>query len=278
VGLVTLDLVMFTYIEPNTLLHWLSFVPQLETLSTSLSSNRDVEGQPIHPPIMTPVTLPNLHHFTFQGLSTYLEAIVHRITTPRLEKLGIDSFDPITGFFPHLLQFMNTTEGPRFDSAKFVLLRQAVRMKFYPLDEAKMYALSIHMFIGQVSFMAQVLNASSQMFYAIEHLTLEYDSHSWSYKEHNEVDRTEWRQLLGSFRNVKTLRVDEWLVDELSRCLGLDDGEIPLDILPELQELIYSGNGNTTGDPFISFVDARQSAGRPVTLVRRNPTSASVIL
>ena len=37
-------------------------------------------------------------------------------------------------------------------------------------------------------------------------------------------------------------------------------------VLPELQELTYFGSGNT-GDAFTLFVEARQNAGRPITLV-----------
>ena len=90
--------------------------------------------------------------------------------------------------------------------------------------------------------------------------------HSQSSEEHNQADRTECRRLLGSFRNVKTLRIDEGPVEELSYCLELDDGELPLELLPELHVLTYSGSGDT-GDAFNSFIDARQVAGRPVTLI-----------
>jgi hypothetical protein len=38
-----------------------------------------------------------------------------------------------------------------------------------------------------------------------------------------------------------------------------------------MQELTYSGSGNT-GDAFTSYIDARQDAGRPITLVRRSPS------
>ncbi|KAH9996243.1 hypothetical protein BJV77DRAFT_1157476 [Russula vinacea] len=38
-----------------------------------------------------------------------------------------------------------------------------------------------------------------------------------------------------------------------------------LELLLELQELTSSGSGDT-GDPFTSFIDTRQNAGRPVTL------------
>jgi len=114
---------------------------------------------------------------------------------------------------------------------------------------------------------AQIFNTLSQMFSAVEHLTLAHDVHSRSSEEHNEVDRTEWRNLLGSFSNVKTLRIEDGLVRELSRSLPSEDGGHPLEHLPELQELTYSGGGNAN-DVFTSFIDARQNAGRPVTLIK----------
>ena len=95
VGLVTLCLWMndpSTYFHPNALLHWLSFMPQLETLVISFSfpvPNREIERQLTRTPIITVITLPNLCLLWFRGVSAYLEALVHRITTPRLEKLQI---------------------------------------------------------------------------------------------------------------------------------------------------------------------------------------------
>ena len=88
-----------------------------------------------------------------------------------------------------------------------------------------------------------------------------------SSERHNEVDRTEWRKLLRPFINVKTLRIEEGLVKDLSRCLELEDGELPLELLPELQELDYIWS-DISGDEFTSFIDVRQNAGRPVTLFR----------
>ena len=67
---------------------------------------------------------------------------------------------------------------------------------------------------------------------------------------------------------MKTLLVGDGLAEGLSRCLRLEDGELPLELLPELQELVYFGSRDT-GDAFTSCLDARQNAGRPVTLVRQ---------
>ena len=80
-------------------------------------------------------------------------------------------------------------------------------------------------------------------------------------KEHNKVDRTEWRKVLKPFRNMTALRLDDGLVEGLSRCLELDGGELPLVLLPGLQELTYFGSL----DSFTPFINAREIPGRPVT-------------
>ena len=53
-----------------------------------------------------------------------------------------------------------------------------------------------------------------------------------------------------------------------SRCLQSDDGELPPRLLPELQELTYSGSGDI-GDAlaFALLIDSRQSAG-PIALIQ----------
>ena len=279
VGLVTLCLVMVhpsTYFHPNILLRWLSFMPQLETLAVYFSfpvPNRDVERQLTHTPITTHITHHNLHHLEFRGVGTYLEALVHRITTPHLEKLAVFFFNQLTFSVTRLLQFVNATENLTFKNARFEFYNNNVAVEVYSRKEAEVY-LFISVFCRhldwQVSSVAQIFNLLSPLFSAVEHLTLEHRVHSQSSEEHNEADRTEWRQLLGSFRNAKTLRIDKGLVEELSRCLELDDGELPLELLPELQELTvltYPGHRNTS-DALTSFIDARQDAGRPLTVVR----------
>jgi hypothetical protein len=169
---------------------------------------------------------------------------------------------------------MNTAENLRFESfdrAKFEFYAERVFVSVYPRGAEK-YALyiSVHCWDldWQVSSFAQISNSLSPMFSSVEDLTLEHKEHSRSSEEHNEVDRGEWRKLLRLFSNVKTLRIDKGLVGELSRCLQLEDGELPLELLPELQELTYTGSANT----FTSFTDARQNAGRPVILDRRSPS------
>jgi hypothetical protein len=276
VGLVTLSLIVnnpSTYFHPNSLLRWLSFMPQLETLligSFFAVPNREIERQLSLKPTITTAALPNLHQIKYRGVSAYLEALVQQITASRLEKLHVVYFNQLTFSIPRLVQFMNTTENLRFDSGRFRFDDDKVYVHIYPRDRAEMNTLFINVdcwyLDWQVSSVAQIFNSLSQLSSAVEHLTFEHEVHSRSSEEHNEVDRTEWHKLLRPFRNVKTLYFGNGIVEQLSRCLELEDGELPLELLPELQELTYSRSGDT-GDAFTSFINARQNAGRPVTVV-----------
>ena len=267
VGLVSFSLIitnLSTYLQPNTLLQWISFMPQLETL-TIYSDAIDIERQPTHVPI---VTLPNLRWFWFQGSNAYLERVVRQVTTPRLERLQIFFFEQYYFSVPRLSQFINTTKNLRFSNATLGFCHDQVDVGMYPREEADM-SQSLHIRIPskytefRVSAVAEVSNSLSQVFSAVEHLTLKYEFDLLSLYV---IDRKEWHKILRSFSNVKTLRVSDEFVEILSRCLRSDDGELPLDLLPELHELIYS-KSRDTDDLFTSFINARQNAGRPITLV-----------
>jgi hypothetical protein len=277
-GLVNLYLTLFhpsTYIQPADLLQSLSLMPQLELLLIYFHfsvSNRDVERQLMHTPVMTDVTLPNLRFFALQAVSTYSEAVLSRITSPRLGKFQICYPTQLTFSVPQLVQFMQRTENIRFDRAKFCFESGKVYVKVNPPENnmsVDVFSIIVHCspLHRQVSSVAQIFNALSQILSVVEQLSLVHRVRSWSSEEHSEVERTEWRKLLRSFTNVKTLRVHHGLVKELSRCLQLDDGEHPLELLPELQSLAYSGSGNAN-DAFTSFIDARKNAGLPVTLIK----------
>jgi hypothetical protein len=166
--------------------------------------------------------------------------------------LELEFFNQLTYSVLPLLQFVNTTQNLRFQSAKLEFNNEQFVAEVYPHEDAKMYALRIivdccHL-DWQVSSATQIFNSLRPMFSAVERLTLEHGLHRRSSEEHNEADPTEWRRLLGSFSNVKTLRIDKGLVEELSVCLQSDDGELPF----ELQEL--SSESGNTGDGFTTFV------------------------
>ena len=301
-GLVTLWLFMCdpsAYFQPIVLLRLISFMPQLETLKIDFqhaeedaesseedvesadedvesadedveSAEEDVENQLTQ----TLITLPNLRWFDFCGSVPYLQPLVCDIIAPRLEKLKIFFQPRLVFFVTGLSDFMITTENLRFDSAEFVFSREVVHAGFYLRAKAGtgIYAISIRIycaraFFSQVASITQIFFNVGQRFSAVERLILEDKENGWLFKSKIGDQRKDWHKLLRSFSNVKTLHIDDGLVETLSHCLRLEDGEYPPELLSELQELSYSGSVDANGEALTPFIDARQSAGRPVNLV-----------
>ena len=262
----------YVYFHPNALLQRLPLMPLLETLQIAFHSlpTHDIQMQLLDTPITTHVTLPNLRWFAFGGTNTYLETLLPWMTTPLLERLQIKFVHQLTFSVPRLLQFMNTAENLRFGSAMLAFYNEFISMRVYPHKGARMYAFYLQVTCKQrawqVASAAQLFNALRTVFSTVEDLTLEY----WGSLEwHDEADRMRWHELLRPFSNVKSLHVDNGLVRVLSRFLQTDDGESPLELLPELKELSYIPMDDLC-DIFTPFINARQNAGHPVTLIRYN--------
>ena len=277
IGLVTLILRWIhpsTYLHPNHLLQQISLLPLLETLEIGFCSpipNREVESQLLHMPIITHVTLSHLLWFTFFGISAYLEALLPHVVAPFLKKLNVHFFNQLSFSVPHLLQFMMTTGSLGFSGLRFLFYHEAVVVFTVAqagagigIEDFSMQVLCRHL-DWQVSSVAQIFSALSPLFSMVEELNLDYRIHTLSSEEHNQADHTRWRELLGLFRSVKTLRVYDGLVEELSRSLQLD-GEPPLGLLPELKELVYPA-GSIGDKTFSSFVRERELVGHPVNLI-----------
>jgi hypothetical protein len=278
-NLVTLSLNLIplsAYFHPNALLQRLSLMSQLEILCIYFNSyypSRDVERHLLQTPTMTYITLPNLRRFGFQGASAYLEVLLPHVTLPLLEKLQIYFFNQLTYSIPHLQRFIGTAKNLQFSTTILIFCQDYLDVLVYPHEEARMYSLS--MFLGgrhldwQVACAAQVFHMLRTVFSAVEHLTLEFysDRLSISSEWNNNADRTQWRELLEVFGNVKTLFVDGELVDQLSHALQPGEGESPMELLPELQEVSCFAGGALPNE-FTLFIDARQKVGRPVTVVR----------
>ena len=181
-GLVTLCLVMgnpSNYFDQTVLFQWITFMPQLRTLVVLFYfpvPNLDVERQLSRIPLLGHITLPNLRHFWFRGVSAYMEAVVRRISAPRLQKLQILFFEQLTFSIPHLVQFMNTTENLRFGDCRLQFFDELVDVEVYSReeteDETEMYAFHTRVHCWhldwQVSSVSQILNALGQRFSTVE--------------------------------------------------------------------------------------------------------------
>ena len=274
VGLVTLRLVDIppsTYFPPSFLLTRLSLMPQLEKLEIGFYSplpNRDVERQPLGTPIITHITLPNLRMFLFNGVSAYLEGLLAQIRAPVLSELDIMLFSQLTFTLPRLLLFMGTFENLGFNTVKLVFRNNDAQLVAYQLGERKSYPFKLQIMCRhldwQVSSAAQILNTLQPILSGVEKLTLIHGKHYRSSEWHNEVDRTQWHQLLRPFSNLKTLYVQNELVGKLARSLHTDDGDPPPELL-SLEKVGYSG-GRVAQKALTPFIDERRVTGHPVKL------------
>jgi hypothetical protein len=165
------------------------------------------------------------------------------------------------------------TENFRFIHARILFYHEAVVVFAYTSGEAGSDNFNITVCCGhldwQVSTMAKISNVLGPLFSEVVDLALDYRWHSLSalsLDSYDRVDHALWLELLGSFRNVKTLRVHQGLIGELSRSLRLD-GEPPRAVLPELKEIVCPVE-NVDDKTFASFIREREVAGQPVNLVK----------
>ena len=262
------------YFDPNALLQRVSLMPQLEILEIFFIQNldfprNDIERQLLHTPIPTLVTLSNLRCLGFKGASVYLESLLCQVTIPLLKKLQVYFFKEPTYSIPQLQQFMSTAENFRPNATTFTIHHHFLEVTAYPHKGAGIYTLYVSLggqgLDWQVASAARVCRTLRTVFSTVKHLTIKYygiNRSSWRV----EPDRTQWRELLRTFVNVKTLFVGRDYAGQLFHALQPDEGESPTELLPELQELSYPpiySSDNT----FTPFIDARQRAGRPVTLI-----------
>ena len=280
-GLVKLSLVWDhppTYPCPGTLLQRLSSVPSLEMLQISFYSsvyNEEVERQLPHALTMTHVIFPNLRRFTFDGDRDYLEAFLTWIITPLLEKLHIAFFyqhNDHTFPVPHLVKFLGTIESLGFANVKLKICPWYILVQVYHRRSVGGDFSLLHYdsgtFSQKMSTAGGIVNSLGTLFSTVEHLTLQRETASVSMGIGMEHSLTQWCKLLWPFGNVKTLLVDDGWTGEMSRFLPFGPRGPPMELLPELEELVYCTHQDIVVKAFTKFTKACRKAGRPVTLVR----------
>jgi hypothetical protein len=262
------------YFSPNYIVTRLLLMPQLETLGIEFnwSLNRNVVRQLSDTPTLTDVTLPNLRLFTFVGVSAYLEGLLAQISAPVLGALHFTFFNQLTFTIRSLLWFMLESENLIFKSVKLVFDRDSVDIIADPHRASRNQPLRLRATCRhldwQVAFAVQILGALSPVLTVVEELVVSHVEHDLSSEWHNEVERTQWRELLRPFSGVKTLHVQNELFEGLSCSLCSENGEMCLELLPNLQELQCS-DGSSLGGAFTPFIIERQTAGHPLRIPTR---------
>lgn len=205
------------------------------------------------------------------GTSTYLEALLPCMTMPLLMRLQIYFFGQLSFSLPHLLQFLRTIENFWFGYATFIF-GEKVSMSTHSCAVAKRFSLHIcvesrHL-DWQVASTVQIIGA----FFLVVDLTLKYTNcNSMSSEGANEADWSQWHELLRLFRKLKRLHIAGDLIQAFSCSLESEDGESPMELLPELKVLSYSGSCNG-GDAFNRSIASQKNTGHPIALIHcHNP-------
>jgi hypothetical protein len=266
-----------TYLHPGDLLQRLSFAPQLEKLQISFDSTvPNTEHRRISlAPNMTQLTFLSLRTFAFKGPSAFLEALLPWMTTPLLKNIQLIFFYQPPFSVPHLLKFLSTIGGLRFACAKLTFHDELISVMAHPHEADVGHFSCLYRDCGafdrQLASAEQIFNSLGTIFTTVENLTLEFARVGLPSDTSTEVEpvtRTDaWRKILQSFRDVRTLLVDDKTAGKVSRSLVLDDGGSPMDRLPGLKELSYFACDDV-GGAFTAFSDARQKSGRPAILIR----------
>jgi hypothetical protein len=281
-GLVTLFLSNIqesSYFPPNYLLTWLSFMPRLEVLIidflSPLPNPHSASGaQSLQTLNVMPVTLTYLRRFVFIGTATYLERLIARINAPFLSILFIYLIDnqPLSFTIPHLLQFMQSSQNLKFSAVRLDFNDLFFQVRADPwtgkLKGPLALGIKCEHLIQQVEFAVQILNTLAPALSVVKQVTL---SHGHIRALHV-VDRLAWRDLLRLFSNVKILHVQDKLVTGVSRSLRSEGEEQPLELLPNLEKVGYSG-GKDARDAFAALLDERGVlAGLPLSLRLVHPS------
>jgi hypothetical protein len=157
---------------------------------------------------------------------------------------------------------MGTTERLIFSGFRIGFLGAVVVVHALPHEGAKVDAFYMHVSRQCLDWrvtcsMTQIFDTLDFAFSSIERLYVRSRERESSPEEDNDVDvdPTQWRILPGSFSNVEALLIDDGLILSLS-LQSRDDGEPPLDLLPQLKnlKLVYSASGDVDDDSFTSFI------------------------
>ena len=263
------------YFPPIHLVAQLQHLLYLEELSIGFAIPVPLpssEGELLPRPI-SPVTLPALRWLTFRGVGAYLENLVAQISAPLLEQLTLTLFFELAFTLVNLGEFIRRTEGFVCLVSRVIFNEEGASINASHDDQRGIGKFGLYVNVNcetldwQIDSATQVCGALGNVLSAVEDLTIDIDMDVMrSFWENDTLDSTLWHELLLPFIGVKKLHISFSLTLELSQALESAPEELVLELLPELQELEVQLEIDSARKAFTAFVEARESAGRPIYL------------
>jgi hypothetical protein len=256
------------YFPPGHLVTQLQCLPYLEELSIGpLPSSK---GELLPAPI-PPTTLPTLRQFTFRGEDVYLNNLLAQIDTPLLERLNLTLLFDLDFTLANLTEFIHRTEGVECLVARVIFNKDGPSIDAGYNEQWGAGKLNLQIncepLDWQIASATQVCGTLGKVLSAVKELTLDLNVNGMPPDWENRLDSTLWHELLLPFIGLKKLHISSSLTLELSRSLeSVAGGGLALELLPELQVLEVHVDVSHSENAFSSFVETRQSMGRPVDL------------
>jgi hypothetical protein len=257
------------YFSPEAIAASLAALPRLEMLVIGFHEATSRPDQ-IHPPPETRIILPSLTFFVFRGSSEYLEDLVGRIDSPRMNHMSIFYIYRLLGFqVAQLSKFIDRSVGPKLiksGNVEVSFSRSLVAFKFRRREnglDPDTHLATINVFYEGINWrvtpISQLLSKFPAAFDNVVHLELKGDE-----EYPPQGPQIEWSHLLYQFPTMRTLLVHRELAGHVS--LALEDimDEIVTELLPSLELVCLEGELVPLLDKFVA---ARRYSDRPVIAV-----------
>ncbi|KAF8502722.1 hypothetical protein F5888DRAFT_1904326 [Russula emetica] len=262
------------YIPPEVMATSLSALTNLESLHLQFRQPRPhpaLESRRPPPPPLTRSILPSLTRIWFSGVSEYLEEILARIDAPRLNKMEITFFNQIVFGTPQLFQFISRSPTLRAPEKSYVEFNSAdIIVGFLPQtsshDDVLIVTTPCTASGWHLSFLKQFRTSSLPPVSTLEDLYINYDPH-WG---EDDVENTQWLELLHPFATVKNLYLHEGIVPRIVPALQDLVGGRTTEVLPTLENIFLEGFqlSGRLHEGIEKFVAARRLTSYPVAVSR----------
>ena len=259
------------FIPPEAMVDILSALTRLKTFHLTFFEIPRfwTHGASQRPPVLTRVILPALATFSFSGNGGYLEDIVSRIDAP-LDSIDVTVFDQPVFDIPLLRDFIGRTRifnAPHRADTLFSLGNASISL-YRRKGDIDFKVLTLVIFYDDNSHLSSRLRSCSLFLPSLpslEHLGV-YKSTYLPSEEQDEVENTQWIELLRPFITVRDLVLDEPAAFSVASALQELVGEQLTEILQGLQNIFLEGFQSSAPVPggIGKFIAAREHSGRSV--------------
>ncbi len=229
------------YISPHAMVTGLSTLTRLKSLSINFQSPLSRPDQKSRYPHPTRSVLPALTELRFTGVSEYLDDLVARIDTPRLNILDIRFFLQLIFDTPQLARFIDRTpQLQKHDEARVVFSDSGASISLpRTYDDRRLeLGISCRKIDWQLLSLTQVCDSCfpHALISAVEHLHIlerGFSSHHWE----DDIESSQWLDFLLPFTAMKNLYLSKEFAPHIMPALQKLAGDRAREVLPALQYL-----------------------------------------